>query len=599
MTKILPVLRRKSVRLVVGLTLLAGVAGSFASSSFAAAGPNEVISSNPASGSTLQVPPTQIQLTFRAAVQGDLKVELLCGPNADVPVALSAPATEDSLVYAIPLLGQQPENGQCVIKWSIASSNSAGSISFALSVTQDSAAVVTESTLVSPGETVTAIGETVTTYSGAGSKTGLVLGLLRIAEYLFVSALFGGLILMLLAWPEGTEYPICLRFFKLTWLLSVVTMYLIVAMNSFRHSNSGFASSLSPFSWFGHTGGSAGAILILRFVLVVAAFWVAFDPEKIVDPTTQVPALTIVTLMMATYGLTRVGQHVSFLNYVFGVGHALSIGLWLGGMILLVRTVLSAPGESDLVQAVLGFAKLSGPLMIVGVITGFIQMLLLDGLSIFTSGHGRLGILVIMFSALMIFVALMLKSFVATKFARIENLTGKMAWRLRRVLTVEIVIGVVVLALTSWMVPMKPPQANAAVIKSSVAYEFREELQNDRFHIVLSISPATTGTNAMRIELLNPKRVNNFTIKLIPPDPAFEGIEINVPLKRRGAAIVAYDGLFNLKVAGVWSIEVTGATTTGEMVPLATTLTVVQSTTPETTVPETTLPVVTSTTVGG
>ena len=599
MTKILPVLRRKSVRLVCGLGLLAAVAGTFAPSAFAAAGPNEVISSNPASGSTLQVPPTQIQLTFRAAVEGDLAVELLCGPNADVPVALSAPATEDKLVFAIPLLGQQPENGQCVIKWSIASSNSAGSISFALAVTQDNTAVATETTVVAPGESVAAIGETVTTFSGAGSKTGIVLGLLRIAEYLFVSALFGGLILMLLAWPEGTEYPICLRFFKLTWLLSIVTMYLIVAMNTFRHSNEGFASALSPFSWFGHTGGSAGAILILRFVLVAAAFWVAFDPEKIVDPTTQVPALTIVTLMMATYGLTRVGQNVPFLNYVFGVGHALSIGLWLGGMILLVRTVLTAPGDSDLVQAVIGFAKVSGPLMIVGVITGFIQMLLLDGLAIFTSGHGRLGILGIVFSALMIFLALMLKSFVATKFARIENLTGKMAWRLRRVLTAEIVIGIVVLALTSWMIPMKPPQANAAVIKSSVAYEFREELQNDRFHIVLSISPATTGTNAMRIELLNPKRVNNFTIKLIPPDPAFEGIEINVPLKRRGAAIVAYDGLFNLKVAGVWSIEVTGATTTGEMVPLATTLTVVQSTTPETTVPETTVPAVTTTTVGG
>jgi len=598
MTKILPVLRRKSVRLVCGLGLLAAVAGTFVPSAFATAGTNEVISSNPDSGSTLQVPPKALQLNFRTVVEGDLKVELLCGPNADIAVALNPPATQDNLVFGIPLTGQQPENGQCVIKWSIASSNSAGSIAFALNVTQDSTTAATETTVVAPGETVTAIGETVTTYSGAGRKTGIVLGLLRIAEYLFVSALFGGLILMLLAWPEGTEYPICLRFFKLTWLLSIVTMYLIVAMNTFRHSNDGFASALSPFSWFGHTGGSAGAILILRFVLVAAAFWVAFDPEKIVDPTTQVPALTIVTLMMATYGLTRVGQNVSFLNYVFGVGHALSIGLWLGGMILLVRTVLTGPGDSDLVQAVLGFTKISGSLMIVGVISGFIQMLLLDGLAIFTSGHGRLGILGMVFSALMIFLALMLKSFVATKFARIENLTGKMAWRLRRVLTAEIVIGIVVLALTSWMIPMKPPQANAAVIKSSVAYEFREELQNDRFHIVLSISPATTGTNAMRIELFNPKRVNNFTIKLIPPDPAFEGIEINVPLKRRGAAIVAYDGLFNLKVAGVWSIEVTGATTTGEMVPLATTLTVVQSTTPETTVPETTVPAV-PTTVGG
>jgi len=358
MTKILPDMRRKAVRLVCGLGLLAAVGGAFAPTAFAATGTNEVISSNPASGSTQQVPPKALQLNFRTVVEGELKVELLCGPNADIAVALNPPVTQDNLVFGIPLTGQQPENGQCVIKWSIASSNSAGSISFALAVVQDTTAVATETTVVAPGETVTAIGETVTTYSGAGRKTGIVLGLLRIAEYFFVSALFGGLILMLLAWPEGTEYPICLRFFKLTWLLSIVTMYLIVSMNTFRHSNDGFASALSPFSWFSHTGGSGGAILILRFVLIAAAFWVAFDPEKIVDPTTQVPALTIITLMMATYGLTRVGQNVPFLNYVFGVGHALSIGLWLGGMILLVRTVLTGPGDSDLVQAVIGFTKI-------------------------------------------------------------------------------------------------------------------------------------------------------------------------------------------------------------------------------------------------
>ena len=282
MTKILPDMRRKAVRLVCGLGLLAAVGGAFAPTAFAATGTNEVISSNPASGSTQQVPPKALQLNFRTVVEGELKVELLCGPNADITVALNPPVTQDNLVFGIPLTGQQPENGQCVIKWSIASSNSAGSISFALAVVQDTTAVATETTVVAPGETVTAIGETVTTYSGAGRKTGIVLGLLRIVEYFFVSALFGGLILMLLAWPEGTEYPICLRFFKLTWLLSIVTMYLIVSMNTFRHSNDGFASALSPFSWFSHTGGSGGAILILRFVLIAAAFWVAFDPEKIV-----------------------------------------------------------------------------------------------------------------------------------------------------------------------------------------------------------------------------------------------------------------------------------------------------------------------------
>ena len=191
MTKILPDMRRKAVRLVCGLGLLAAVGGAFAPTAFAATGTNEVISSNPASGSTQQVPPKALQLNFRTVVEGELKVELLCGPNADITVALNPPVTQDNLVFGIPLTGQQPENGQCVIKWSIASSNSAGSISFALAVVQDTTAVATETTVVAPGETVTAIGETVTTYSGAGRKTGIVLGLLRIVEYFFVSALFG------------------------------------------------------------------------------------------------------------------------------------------------------------------------------------------------------------------------------------------------------------------------------------------------------------------------------------------------------------------------------------------------------------------------
>ena len=37
------------------------------------------------------------------------------------------------------------------------------------------------------------------------------------------------------------------------------------------------------------------------------------------------------------------------------------------------------------------------------------------------------------------------------------------------------------------------------------------------------------------------------------------------------------DGSFTLPVAGVWSIEISGATTTGELIPLATTITIAES----------------------
>jgi hypothetical protein len=87
----------------------------------------------------------------------------------------------------------------------------------------------------------------------------------------------------------------------------------------------------------------------------------------------------------------------------------------------------------------------------------------------------------------------------------------------------------------------------------------------------------------MRIELLEPSRINNFIVKLIPSEIGYAGIAINVPLKRRGAAIVMGDGSFTLPVAGVWSIEITGATTTGELIPLATTINITESTVASTT----------------
>jgi hypothetical protein len=149
---------------------------------------------------------------------------------------------------------------------------------------------------------------------------------------------------------------------------------------------------------------------------------------------------------------------------------------------------------------------------------------------------------------------------------------------------------------------MRPPQANASVSTPSVTYAFREELQNDRFRVIVSLTPATTGTNAMRIELLEPSRINNFIVKLIPQEPGYAGISITMPIKRRGAVIVPGDGTLNFNVPGVWSIEITGATTTGELIPLATTVTIIEALTPATTVPTESAPATTVapvTSVGG
>lgn len=564
--------------------------GASAVSAAGQAGTNEIISSNPAANQVVSDPPKQLQMVFRDPLPSvesaatDVKLVLACNGAL---VGLNAPQLAPDLKTVSVALTQIPEAGLCTLSWSLAD-GSVGSFSFTSTATVESTTAPTEGG-ASATTTPQIIGEVVPERTGSGPRVGGLLGLLRVFEYLLVASLFGGLMLLVLAWPEGVDYGVGKRFFRLTWLLAVVVMYLVVAISAMRQSDSGFVSALNPFSWFTAFDQASGYVLILRFVLVVAFGWIATDLERAFDPATQVPSMGIAVVMMATYGLTRLGQDISIFAYLNGVVHALAVGLWVGALVLLSRAVLVGPGDEDLLHAIRGMAKLTTPLILVATITGVLQVYLLDGFNIFTSGHGLLNVLKVLVVAAMIWIALMIKVFAEGRLQRERELTGKMAWRLRRAVSIEIAFGLLALVLTSWMVPMRPPQASAAPNAPAAQYAFREELQNDRFHVIVSMTPGVVGVNAMRIELLEPSRINNFTVNLVPQEPGYSGIAINLPIKRRGAVIVPGDGTLNLNVGGVWSIEVTGATTTGELIPLATTITVTNAETPSsTTIPATT-----------
>ena len=544
------------------------------------AGTNEITSSNPVRNQIVQVQPPQIQMVFRDAITdlGKMGLTVVCGSE---PIGIGLPqlgADSKTVSFAVTSAFTA---GECLITWKLAD-GSQGSIPFTSQIVSETTIPLTDGT---PTDTTlpAVIGEVVVQSAGGGPRVGGLLGLLRIFEYLLVAAIFGGLLTVTLAWPEGIDYGVCLRFFRITWLLAVVTTYLIVAITAMRNSDNTFVGSLNPFGWFGVLNDAAGLIMLLRFALVIGSFWVTFQPARVFEPATQVPAITLITVLMATFAFTRIGQNVAIFTYIFGIAHVLAIGMWLGGLLLLSRAVLNAPGEADLLNAVRGFTRISTILILISIGTGVMQVYLLDSFNIFSTGHGRLNLLKLVVVAGMAWISLMFKNFTVTRLSKETELTSKMAWRLRRAVSTELLVGILVLGLTSWMVPMQPTQARASGAQPTVPYAFREELKNDRFHVIVSLTPGTTGVNAMRIELLEPSRINNFVVKLIPSEIGYAGIAINVPLKRRGAAIVMGDGSFTLPVAGVWSIEINGATTTGELIPLATTINITESTVASTT----------------
>ena len=556
-----------------GVLLLTTIGGSAQAASTI---PNEVISSNPQPNSTLTVVPTQLQLIFRNKLDADdaaaLGVLLRCD---GVTVSLGSPVIAADMQTVSAPLASLPPGGQCTVTWVINRNiGSLGTFNFTLLVTQQTipAAIGADGTTVT-----TVVGEVITTTVVPEPRFGLLLGLLRIFEYLFVICVFGGLMYIVMGWPEGYEYDTTQRFLRTSWIGAVVSMYLVVVLHAARASGDSFVASLNPFSWFGALNSAFGIILFLRFGLVVAALWLVFHPRRVLAPETQVPAVLFLLAMMATYGLTRIGQNLSILTYIFGIFHAWSIGLWLGGLALLARAALAGPGERDLLDAVRYFAKISGVLIVLTVFTGIVQVYLMDRAAIFTSGHGRLNVLQLIIVAVMIWLMLQLRTFAAGRLRKEKRLTAQMAWRLRRAITAEIVVGIVILAVTSWAVSMRPPQAVAKRAAPIASYLYREELKNDRFHVVLSLTPLTTGANAMRVELLEPKRINNFEVRLVPQAEGYAGIALIVPIKYRGAAVASVDGGLVFPVAGVWNVEVVGTTTTGDLTSLGTTITITES----------------------
>jgi len=538
--------------------------------------PNELISSNPQPNSTINVVPTQLQLIFRNKLDADdaaaLGVLLRCN---GVTVSLGAPVIAVDMQTVSTPLASLPPAGPCTVTWVINRNiGSLGTFNFTLLVTTQTTAIPNSDDNTTA---TTVVGEVVTTGSTPEPRFGLLLGLLRIAEYLFVICVFGGLLFIVLGWPEGFEYDTTQRFLRLAWIGATISLYLVVTLQAARASGDSFASSLNLFSWFGSLDTASGLILLLRFALVAGAAWLAFAPRRVLAPETQVPAILYLLAMMATYGLTRVGQNLSVLTYIFGIFHAWSIGLWLGGLALLARAALAGPGERDLLDAVRYFAKISGLLIVLTVFTGLVQVYLMDRAAIFTSSHGRLNVLQLIVVAVMVWIMLLFRNFAMTRLNREKRLTAKMAWRLRRAITAEILVGVLVLAITSWAVSMRPPQAVAKRAATVANYLYREELKNDRFHVVLSLTPLTTGANAMRVELLAPKRINNFEVRLVPQAEGYAGINLIVPIKYPGAAVAPVDGGLTFPVAGVWNVEIVGTTTTGDLTPLGTTLTITDS----------------------
>ncbi|MEY4159078.1 MAG: hypothetical protein RL743_1573 [Actinomycetota bacterium] len=563
---------RRRVRSSVFAGVIVGVLLGFwgallTAGSVSAVGDNTLSSSNPAPSENVTVAPTQLQLVFTNPFANpndvnQMGLSLVCDGNI---VSLGAAQLGTDLKTVSAPLTQVPAAGACVVSWALPDGSS-GAFSFTSSI-----AAPTTSTSLPTGTTLPA---PVTPGDGnpiidKSPRVGGPLGLFRLLAYIFSATLVGGVILVLFAWPEGVEYPVCRRFLRIVVVLNIAALVLVAIYTTAQFTGKGVTASISPNTWRELWDTLPGKALLIRVLVSIFAVWAVWNPQHVLDPGTQLMSVGIIAALAITYGFDRTGGRLPGLGYASGVLHMVAISAWFGGLVLLVRVVLIGPGDVDLVQAVRGFGRIATRAMPLAIVTGVVATYRFDGFSLFTSQHGRLVTLKILVVGFMAYATWVTRQFVLTRMRRVPALDERMAMHLRRAVGTEATAGVVVLALTSWMMATTPVHYYESPRDDGPRYAFSADLENDRFRVRFSVSPATTGQNQILIELFEPRRIQEFTVRMTPKAPGYDGYLITVPLTRRGAALLGDAGNFTLAAPGEWSVEISGTTTTGDLEPLA------------------------------
>lgn len=537
---------------------------------------NTVITSTPAAETTVEASPSLISITFAQPLGTQFGITMSC--NSQVVSLANAVLLADGVTIQASLIAVAPK-GSCTVSWRVTDVQlaPAGSSSFNFTISNDPAPETTTTTTEPPppGQTLVppettgipgAITPTTTGTSGSGGSTTTTatsvesgsqgpLGLFRLFSTLGLAVLFGSLVLIAVAWPEGVEYILTVRFLKTTWLFTLISSLLFAGALEASVSGSGLGSSLSPTSWGDLLDSGPGKAALLRFVFVAASGYVVLRPERAIDPGTQLPALVPPGLAVITMAFSR--DQFGLLENATGAVHALAMSIWLGGLILLTRVVLAGPGEEDLVHAVRGFSRIATPALWATVVTGAIQLFQLDRGHL-DSSHGLVVIVKTLFVSLMVFVGVASRQFISQRVSRVDTMTAPLANRLRRALGIEALVGVLVLALTAWLLALTPPGLGVAS-SSSLQLGATHTFQSANGVQVDIRFSERVGINDVRIEVVAPSTgVIGLTVEFQPPPDSLIGGMIinNIPLVGTGVAVLEKSDGFTLAAKGTWTLIV-------------------------------------------
>jgi len=416
----------------------------------------------------------------------------------------------------------------------------------------------------------------------SSTAVGVFYGVLRWLGYLGFALLFGGFAFLALCWPGGAADRRAFRLLAIGWTASLAAALGVLVVQGAYAGELPLGSALDGSVLSGTLGTRFGQAVVARLLLL------ALTAPLLAATLGRVPAATRrgrTWFLAATGVLGLLGastwvaaDHASTGEQVplavpSDLVHLTSMGLWLGGLMMLGLVVSRPAGPerdlSDRVTAVRRFSRLAlccvGALIVTGVYQAWRNVGSWSALS--STPYGRLVVLKVGGLCVLIGLGWMARDWIR----RTVEHTGRVAVapaqrlddagllaRLRRSVVLEAGIALVVLVFSSILVESQPGRTAEAAQSGPTSATVQFDTGSATGSLTVYVGPGTEGPNQAHLYVNDAKG--------LPYDAAQLTLQFTLPSEKLGPlqATVVHDGPGHyvdqplaLGFPGTWTMSVT------------------------------------------
>jgi copper transport protein len=427
---------------------------------------NSFVASDPADGAQLVSVPARLTLTFAKDVGlEELQVDFTdaTGVRSSLNGFSYAPAGKAVVLVPVP----PQAAGAVSFRWKLVASDGhtvSGRVGLTINPppvdappTTVAVAVAFDSIAPNPAVTTTATTTAADVLpsvrapalSSVGTVGTTFRWLLRLAAFVGLLVLAGSIVTSAVLWGGAWAVPLVRKI--AAWGVGLVMGSTLLLLVLFRSEVGSLKVLLNT---------SYGLALALRLILlpVVAVYLFTWFPDDDIKRWSWVGGM--LAAVAATWSWS--GHPRSLRWPLIGVPldlvHLVAACVWIGGLVVLGVVVMRSAAVEEQVAAVKAFAPIASRSVTALVVTGVLQTFRIDrgpG-ALFTTTHGRLLLAKIVLLGLMLYVANVNRTRVATRL-RAKHPTRALRTMLQRAMVTEAAVGVFIMAVTAILIVNSPP----------------------------------------------------------------------------------------------------------------------------------------------